>query len=243
MVQPLTHPGNVCAIVNEQRPHLLILEDDVVIAAEIASALVKAGYRVTTETDGAAGLHLALEGEFDTIVVDRILPGLDGLSVVTELRHRGIGTPILILSALGTACERVEGLTSGSDDYLVKPFDLDELLARLAAIRRRGSISLGNFLSIGFLKLDVTHQTASCGDQHLSLTPREFRMLEYFALNPGQVITRKMLLEKIWNYRHALHENLVEVHISNLRRKLDGRKTGCSIQTIRSRGFVLRVDT
>ncbi len=227
---------------NERPSKLLFVEDDLVIAHELIVELERASYDVTWEKDGTAGLKQALNGSFEVILIDRMLPGIDGITLLSEIRSRKILTPALILSALGTPKERVEGLRSGSDDYIVKPFDTDELLARLAAVRRRVEQASALRLTAGNMTLDLRQQAAFCKGALISLTPREFRMLEYLAENKGQIVTKRMLLQDVWNYRHAPHENLVDVHISNLRKKLEGQELGVSIKTIRSRGFILQED-
>jgi two-component system, OmpR family, response regulator len=190
--------------------------------------------------DGTEGLERARTGGWDVLVVDRLLPELDGLSVIETLRSEGIRTPVLVLSALNAVNERVRGLRAGGDDYLAKPFALSELAARLEALLRRPADPRETVLRVGPLELDLLARTALRGRRTLELLPREFQLLEYMMRREGQVLTRAMLLENVWNYRFVPQTNLVDVHIGRLRRKVDAPGEPPMILSVRGAGFMLR---
>ncbi len=217
---------------------LLLIEDDAEMAREIVCEFHESGYVVEHADDGARGLALALAREYDAIVVDRMLPSLDGMSVLAQLRDCGRTTPVLILSAIGTVAERISGLRSGSDDYLVKPFVLGELVARVEALVRRPDRST-NTLAVGDLRLDLLSRTAERAGRPLELLPREFQLLTYLMRRPGAVVTRSMLLEDIWDCRFELRTNVVDVHVGKLRRKVDGPGERPLIASVRGAGFIL----
>lgn len=218
---------------------VLLIEDDPETATEILAALVDKGYAVTHAATGPAGLERARSDRWDVLIVDRLLPDLDGLSVVRTLRNEQIRTPALILSALGAIDDRVLGLRAGGDDYLIKPFALAELSARLETLLRRPVNGQPTLLRVGPLELDLMKREAWRGGRKLDLLPREFQLLEYMAQREGQVVTRAMLLEEVWNYRFTPKTNLVDVHMGRLRRKLDLPGDEAMISSIRGAGFVL----
>jgi two-component system OmpR family response regulator len=219
---------------------VLVIEDDDGTAEEIVTALDDRGYMLDRATDGTEGLQRARSGGWDVLVVDRMLPGLDGLSVVEILRGEGIRTPVLVLSALNAVNDRVRGLRAGGDDYLAKPFALSELAARLEALLRRPGDPRETLLRVGPLELDLLARTACRGRRELELLPREFQLLEYMMRREGQVLTRAMLLENVWNYRFVPQTNLVDVHIGRLRRKVDAPDESPMILSVRGSGFMLR---
>ncbi len=220
---------------------VLVIEDDAETASYIAKGLGESGYAVDVATDGKDGLLLAVSEDYDVAIVDRMLPGLDGLSVVETLRRAGKHTPILFLSALGGVEERVRGLRGGGDDYLVKPFAFSELLARIEALlRRRGGAAVETLLREGDLEMDVLARRVKRGEETIQLQPREFALLEYLLRHAGQVVTRTMLLEHVWGYHFDPQTNVIDVHISRLRQKIDRGFDKPLLQTIRGAGYSLR---
>jgi two-component system OmpR family response regulator len=221
---------------------VLIIEDDVLTAQEIQEALADDGHQVELAADGRSGLLRAVGEDFDVIVLDRMMPGgLDGLAVLSTLRTAGIATPVLILSALSAVDERVRGLRAGGDDYLSKPFDFIELTARLdALLRRRDGPAAVTSFQMGRLEMDLLTHTVRLAGQAVDLQPREFRLLEYFFRNAGQVLTRTMVFEAVWEYRSDERSNVIDVHISRLRKKIDPDGTRPLIQTLRGSGYVFR---
>ena len=220
---------------------VLLIEDDSTIAEEIVAELTGPGLQVMHRDTGDAGLTAALAGEADVMVVDRLLPGLDGLSVIETMRQRGIRTPVLVLSALSAVDDRVTGLKAGGDDYLTKPFAMEELLARVEALLRRPDDTRSTKLRVGPLEMDLIERRAWRGEREIELLPREFRLLEYLMRRPDQVLTRSMLLEDVWQYRFIPRTNLVDVHIGKLRRKVDAPGEEPLIKSIRGTGFQLCV--
>ncbi|EPM71721.1 winged helix family two component transcriptional regulator [Pseudomonas syringae pv. theae ICMP 3923] len=224
--------------------HVLVVEDDLTTAREIELALSDYGFTVTTVLNGRDGLLKVLSEPFELIVLDRMLPGgVDGLGVLTALRAAGIATPVLILSALTTLDERVRGLRAGGDDYLTKPFEFIELTARLDAMNRRRTEPVATEstrLRVANLEIDLLRRTVRRGERSIELLPREYALLEYLMRHAGQVITRTMLFEAVWNYSYDERTNVIEVHIGRLRRKIDGEGDGQVIQTVRGAGYVLR---
>ncbi len=221
---------------------ILLIEDDPEIAAAVVDELTAAGYRVAHEADGRRGAERAGATRFDLLVVDRMLPELDGLAVIGRLRARGVAAPVLVLSALSAIDDRVSGLKAGGDDYLTKPFAMPELLARVEALLRRPEPSRETVLRCGPLRLDLLERTAFRGGRLLDLLPREFKLLEYMARRPDRVLTRAMMLEDVWNYRFVPPQtNLVDVHLGRLRRKLDAPGETALIVSVRGEGFCLRV--
>ncbi len=218
---------------------LLLVEDDAETAEEVAGYFRGRGYEVECAATGPDGLAQAGAGQADMLVVDRLLPGLDGLAVIEALRHAGVRTPALVLSALDGVDERVRGLRAGGDDYLGKPFALAELAARIEALLRRPANGPETLLRVGPLELDLVARTARRGERVLDLLPREFRLLEYMMRRVGQTVTRTMLFEDVWNYRFTPRSNLVDVHMGRLRRKLDGPLEVELMSNVRDIGFVL----
>ncbi|MGC5700761.1 response regulator transcription factor [Pseudomonas sp. NFXW11] len=225
--------------------HVLVIEDDPVTAREIEAALQDHGFAVTRVDNGRDGLLNAISEPFDVIVLDRMLPGaLDGLGMLTALRASGNHTPVLILSALGALDERVRGLRAGGDDYLTKPFEFIELTARLDALCRRrapaGTVEVDNRLRVGNLDIDLLRRTVRRGERKVELLPREYALLEYLAQHAGQVVTRTMLFEAVWNYSYDERTNVIDVHIGRLRHKIDAEGDTPMLHTIRGSGYVLR---
>jgi two-component system OmpR family response regulator len=218
---------------------ILVIEDDEETAEEILTALGDRGYHLDRVATGTEGLERARDGAWDVLVIDRMLPGLDGLAVIEALRNDNIMTPVLVLSALSAVNERIRGLRAGGDDYLGKPFSLGELIARLEALLRRPSAPRETILRVGPLEVDLLTRAARRGHRSLDLLPREFRLLEYMMRREGQVLTRAMLLEEVWNYRFVPQTNLVDVHVGRLRRKLDGPDEPPMILSVRGVGFML----
>jgi two-component system OmpR family response regulator len=219
---------------------VLLIEDDRETAEEITSELSDCGFDVNWAANGIEGLDKARSGEAEIIIVDRLLPGMDGLNIVEALRHDAMFTPVLFLSALGAVDDRVRGLRAGGDDYLTKPFAAAELVARIEALLRRPAESRGTLLRVGPLELDLMERMAKRGDRSIDLLPREFRLLEYMMRRKEQTLTRAMLLEEVWKYKFVPQTNLVDVHMGRLRRKVDDPNEPPMIHNIRGVGFVLR---
>ena len=224
---------------------ILLIEDDPETFRFVRKGLEEAGHIVDHAGDGKQGLLLGLDAEHDVVVVDRMLPGLDGLSIVRSMRAANRSTPVLVLSALGEVDDRVEGLRAGGDDYLVKPFALAELSARLEAlVRRRGtgadSEAPVSRLVVADLEMDLLARTVKRAGRSIELKPREFRLLEYLMRHAGQVVTRTMLLEAVWDYHFDPQTNVIDVHVSRLRRKVDRDLGPPLIHTVRGAGYVIR---
>ncbi len=223
---------------------LLLIEDDSTIAKYISNGLTAAGFVVDHSTDGKEGLILASSEPYDLMIVDRMLPNVDGLTIVRTLRASKIEFPILMLTALVEVDQRVEGLQAGADDYLAKPFAFKELLARVQVLLRRQSNSgLDELvLRIGDIQFDVLKQKVTKLGHALTLQPREKRLLEYLMRHEGQVVSRTMLLENVWEYHFDPQTNVIDVHISNLRQKIDGDRRVSLIKTVRGSGYVMGED-
>jgi len=220
---------------------LLLVEDDEAAASYLVKGLAESGHVTDHTTDGEIGLRLARSGDYDVLVVDRMLPGRDGLSLIAALRREGVHTPTLILSALGAVDERVDGLRAGSDDYLANPFSFSELLARLESLARRARAELAAaHLRVADLDVDRVSRSVSRAGRPIRLQPREFRLLEYLARHAGQVVTRTMLLEHVWGYNFDPQTNVVDVHVSRLRAKIDKQFHPPLLETIRGVGYALR---
>ena len=220
--------------------NILIVEDDRQTASFIQKGLVEAGYVVDHAANGEDGLHLALTGNYDALIVDRMLPKRDGLSLIQHLRSTGMQTPVLILSALGEVDNRVDGLRAGGDDYLVKPYAFSELLARLQALLRRVQPQQEQtLLKVRDLEMDLLKRRVTRAGTVISLQPREFNLLEYFMRHAGQVVTRTMLLEKVWDYHFDPQTNVIDVHVSRLRSKVDKDFDVPLLHTIRGAGYLL----
>ena len=219
---------------------VLVIEDDRDAAAYLVKGLTESGHTVDHALDGNSGLEMGLAGQYDALIVDRMLPGRDGLSIIKTLREANIVTPVLVLSALGEVDDRVQGLTAGGDDYLVKPFAFSELLARLQALARRiHPEQQRTFLKVADLELDCLKRKVTRDGQKILLQPREFRLLEYLMRHEGQVVTRTMLLENVWDYHFDPQTNVIDVHISRLRRKVDKDFDPPLIHTVRGAGYKL----
>lgn len=221
---------------------ILIVEDDEATASFIAKGMDEAGFTVDRVDNGRDGLFQASDGSYDAIILDRMLPNMDGMSVLGALRAAKVETPIIILSALGTPEDRVNGLLAGSDDYLVKPFTFAELLARVNLLVRKGaSTEVETSLTCGNLQLDLLLRKVTRGEKTIDLQPREFRLLEYLMRHSDQVVTRTMLLEGVWDYHFDPGTNVIDVHISRLRRKLDDGHEYPLLHTVRGAGYRLGV--
>lgn len=220
---------------------VLIVEDDAKAAGYLANALKESGHQSELAADGQTGLDLARTGDYDVLIVDRMLPVRDGLSLIETLRHESVRTPVLILSALGAVDDRVKGLRAGGDDYLTKPYAFSELLARVEALARRSAPEKASTnLAVGDLVLDrLAHQVTRAGEP-ISLQPREYRLLEYLIMNAGQVVTRTMLLEHVWDYHFDPQTNVIDVHISRLRAKIDKNFDRPLLHTVRGAGYMIR---
>ncbi|MCW1401336.1 response regulator transcription factor [Novosphingobium sp. MW5] len=220
---------------------ILLVEDDESMAAYIVKGMSEEGYTVDRAANGRDGLFLASDGSYDAIILDRNLPGMDGMAVLGALRAGRIETPIIILSAMGTSDDRVAGLTAGSDDYLVKPFAFAELLARVRLVmRKRGDgAAVVTKLACEDLEMDLLSRKVRRGDTLIDLQPREFRLLEYLLRHVDQVVTRTMLLEGVWDYHFDPGTNVIDVHVSRLRRKLDDGFASQLLHTIRGAGYRL----
>jgi two-component system OmpR family response regulator len=221
--------------------HLLAIEDDAEAAAFLAKGLRESGYTVDLATDGREGLFQATEEKYDLLIVDRQLPHLDGLSIVQLLRNNGNRVPVLVLSALGSVDERIEGLRAGGDDYLTKPFAFGELIARIEALLRRGQATeVSTRLRVADLEMDLLGRTVSRAGQRLDLTQKEYQLLEFLMRRTGQVVTRTMLLENVWDLHFDPQTNVIDVHMSRLRSVVDKGFDTPLIHTVRGAGYILR---
>lgn len=223
---------------------VLVIEDDADVASYIVKALDEAGHNATHVETGKQGLFLAATEDYDVLVVDRMLPAPDGLAIIRTLRTSENRTPAIILSALSEIDDRVKGLKAGGDDYLTKPFAASELLARIEAVTRRlatAGISPATRLAVADLEMDFLARTVTRAGTEIKLQPREFRLLEYLMRNAGNVITRTMMLEHVWDYHFDPQTNVIDVHISRLRQKIDKGFDTSLIQTVRGAGYTLRV--
>ncbi len=222
---------------------VLVIEDDRDAAAWLIKGLKESGHVADLATDGLDGLAMASEQVHDVLVVDRMLPGLDGLSVISKLRNDGILTPVLILSALGDVDEKVKGLRAGGDDYLAKPYAFSELLARLEGLsRRQATQPQVTKFEVGGLTIDLLARSVDRDGTSILLQPREFKLLEYLMRNAGHVVTRTMLLENVWDYHFDPQTNVIDVHISRLRSKIDKDFDTPLLHTVRGAGYTIRAD-
>jgi two-component system OmpR family response regulator len=225
---------------NVGRMKILIIEDDLEAAAYLTKAFREAGIVADHASDGESGLFMGTENTYDVLVIDRMLPRRDGLSVIAELRRKGIHTPVLILSALGQVDDRVTGLRAGGDDYLPKPYAFSELLARVEVLgRRKGTPDQDVVYRVGDLELDRLAHEVRRGGKEIPLQPREFRLLEYLMKNAGQVVTRTMLFQDVWGYHFDPGTNLIDVHIGRLRKRIDQPGRHQPIRTVRGTGYIL----
>jgi len=221
---------------------ILLVEDDSETALYLSRGLAEEGHSVEHVSDAREGLYLASDMGFDLIILDRMVPGMDGLSMLRALRAAGVDTPVLVLSALATVGDRIEGLEAGSDDYLVKPFSFAELLARANALLRRadGKAAAPDLrLVVGDLEIEPLARTVKRAGKQIELKPREYRLLEYFARNAGRVVTRTMLLEQVWEYHFDPGTNVIDVHVSRLRRKIEDGFDQPILHTVRGAGYRL----
>ena len=223
------------------RRRILVVEDDPMTAEQLADSLATDGYQVDLAADGNTALGRGRSTDYVVMTIDRMLPGLDGITVIRQLREEGIVTPALILSALGEVDDRVRGLRAGGDDYLVKPFVFAELLARIEALARRSAVVVKEtVLRVEDLELDLVSRTAKRSGQDLGLRPREFEVLSYLVRNQGQVISRSMLLQHVWDLHFDPTTNIIDVYVGRVRRKVDPQHTYPLIHTVRGVGFCLR---
>src|SRR6201998_4492637 len=220
---------------------ILVVEDDRETATYLTKGLNESGYTVDCASDGREGLFLASSSDYSAMVLDRMLPSMDGLAMLGALRAAGISTPALILSALGSVDDRGKGLRARGGDYLVKPFAFSELLARLEALLRRGAATVATTrLRVADLELDLLTRTVRRRDKPIEVLPREFRLLEYLMRNAGHVVTRTMLLEHVWDYHFDPQTNVIDVHVSRLRQKIDKSFDSPLLHTVRGAGYCLR---
>jgi len=219
---------------------ILVIEDDPVIGKAVQKGLNEAGHQCTWVKNGTEGLQLAMSQKYDVIVLDLLLPGVPGLELLRQVRAEGIRTPVLALTALGAVDDRVAGLTKGADDYLVKPFAMAELMARIEAVCRRSTAKPSPVLEVGELHLDLPTRRVTCSGVDVDLTPTEFSILEMLMRHAGQVVTRKMLCESLWASDWEGTTNVIEVHINRLRTKLQRSTREPLIHTVRGRGYALR---
>ena len=223
---------------------VLLVEDNDRVARFVKKGLTEAGHTLDIAANGRDGLFMAASEPYDAIVMDRMLPGgVDGLAIIAALRESGSKVPILILSALGDVDERIQGLKSGADDYLVKPFAFGELMARLEALVRRGrQAAAETTLAVGDLSMDLLSRKVTRGGRALQLQPREFKLLEFLMRHANQVVTRTMLLEQVWDYHFDPRTNVVDVHVSKLRQKIDAGADKPLLRTIRNAGYMLSAE-
>ncbi|MEZ5567892.1 MAG: response regulator transcription factor [Halioglobus sp.] len=222
--------------------NILLVEDDRLVSDFIVSELAAAGHGCEHAADGPGGLQRAQAGDFDVVIVDRMMPRMDGLTLVRALRESGDHTPVLVLSALGEVDDRVQGLHSGADDYLVKPFSMAELLARLEVLHRRGAqaaAEVATTLVVEDLSMDLLRQHVERQGRHIALQPREYKLLEYLMRHAGQVVTRGLLLEHVWGYHFDPQTNVIDVHVSRLRQKIDRDFEQPLLVTVRGAGYRL----
>jgi DNA-binding response OmpR family regulator len=217
----------------------LLIEDDEGVCQFLIKGFKEEGWEVEVAKDGKTGLHLATDGTFHVIVLDLLLPGMNGIEVLKRIREEGIKTPVVILTALDEKTQIVQGLDSGADDYLVKPFYFTELMARIRAILRRGEPVGRSVLQVADLRLDPVRRKVERGGRPIDLTPKEFSLLEYFMRNPGRVLTRVMILEHVFDYHFDSMTNLVDVHVYRLRNKVDRGFSRQLIRTVKGVGYVL----
>lgn len=222
---------------------ILVIEDEDTVRRYIAKGLEEHGHTVDQAKSGRDGLFLATTESFDAIVLDRMLPEMDGMTILKTLRASDITTPVLIVSALGEVDDRVEGLKTGSDDYLIKPFQFSELMARVEVIAKRHAsphLATESTLSVDDLKMDLVKRKVTKSNQQIEFQPREFSLLEFLMRHKGQLITRTMLLEKVWNYHFDPETNVIDVHISRIRNKIDNKDGASFIETVRGSGYRFR---
>jgi len=236
-----TYGDNTGRRENEPVMRILVIEDDREATSWLVKGLSESGHVADLAGDGEEGLGLALDGSYDALIVDRMLPRLDGLSVIRKVREAGLATPVLILSALGDVDERVKGLRAGGDDYLAKPYSFLELLARVEGLGRRvAGAPQETRLKAADLEIDLLTRTVTRQGKPIALQPREFKLLEYLVRNAGHVVTRTMLLEHVWDYHFDPQTNVIDVHVSRLRAKIDRGFEEPILQTVRGSGYMVR---
>ena len=221
---------------------LLVVEDEKKVASFIQQGLEEEGYTVDVASDGEEGLALALERMHDLILLDIRLPKMDGLQVLPALRQERVATPVLLLTVRATIEDKVLGLDAGADDYLTKPFAFQELVARVRALLRRRPEAEPTVLQVGDLRLDPARRTVARGGSTIELTPREFTLLDYFMRNPGRVLTRTMIAERVWDYAFDTSTNVIDVYVNYLRKKIDAEREPKLLHTVRGVGYVLKAD-
>ncbi|MEA5474393.1 response regulator transcription factor [Synechococcus sp. CCY9201] len=221
---------------------ILLVEDDSAISRFIHQGLSEAGYAIDIAVNGREGLNFAMAADYDVIVLDVLLPGLDGLSVLKELRKQGFQTPVLLLTALDTVQDRVLGLDAGADDYLIKPFDFAELLARLRALLRRPPLHTDVLLKVGNLKMDTAQRIVRLGDRLIDLSPREYSLLEYLMRHENHVLSRTQIAQHVWSFDFYGDYKVIDVYIGYLRRKIDRGDAASFIRTIRGVGYSIRAE-
>lgn len=220
---------------------ILVVEDDPTTAREIETELKAAGHEVTLAANGSDALA-AMDGRtFDALTLDRMLPDMDGLAIVEALRHRGVRTPVLMISALSDVGQRIAGLRAGGDDYLIKPFDGGEMAIRIEALLRRASPEQETAIDVGDIHLDLLSHEVRIAGRPIHLMPMEYRLLEFLARHAGQIVSRRVLFEQVWKYRFDPGANLINVHVARLRRRLDGQTGSVTIGTIKGEGYRLDV--
>ena len=222
--------------------HVLVIEDDTGISRFIHQGLNEAGYAVDLASNGREGVNYAIATDYDVIMLDVLLPELDGLSVLKKLRQRGLQTPVLLLTALDTVQDRVLGLDAGADDYLIKPFDFTELLARLRALLRRPPLQTDVVLQVGSLEMDTVQRLVKRGDRFIELSPREFSLLEYLMRHPNQALSRTQIAQHVWSFDFYGDFKVIDVYIGYLRRKIDRHAPSPLIQTVRGVGYRICAD-
>ena len=218
---------------------LLLVEDDKGLGEFVRQGLREAGHEGDWEQDGIEGLRQALAQHHDLVLLDVMLPSMNGMEVLSEMRKRDVKTPVLLLTAMDGVDDRVRGLDQGADDYLTKPFAFSELLARIRALSRRPALEIEPVLRVGDLELDIVRHEVRRGDRRVELSRREFSLLEFFMRNPGQLLTRSQLAERVWGFDFFHDSNVVEVYVGYLRRKLDTPDAQTSIRTVRGMGYIL----
>ena len=224
----------------EGHRRILVVEDDPETAGQLVEQLTTSGYRVDLAASGSEALSRGAAGDYAVITIDRMLPDIDGITVMRQLRDGGIAAPFLIVSALGEVDDKVRGLRAGGDDYLVKPFSFVELLARIEALRRRGDIVNETILRVGDLAIDLMSRTASRRGRNILLLRREFQLLEYLVRNQGRVVSRAMLLQHVWDLHFDPSTNIIDVYVGRLRRKVDDQQAYPLTHTVRGAGYCLR---
>jgi two-component system, OmpR family, response regulator len=221
---------------------VLLVEDEPLIAQEISDELERQGYTVSVAANLEDGLRAALIGDAALVILDRMLNGLDGLKIIEAMREKGSATPIMILSGLASIDERIRGLRTGGDDYLVKPFAMGELVARVEVLLRRGQDTRVTRLSFGPLELDIVEHSVKLRGEPIELLPREFKLLEYFMRHPNEALSREILLKDVWHHDSWRQTNVVDVHLSNLRRKINVEGEPPLISNVRGAGFILQME-